>query len=138
LDRSAQLLSQVIHLLQLLGIPGRRIYLFGFSQGCAVAMHYALRSTVPLGGVVGLSGFVESPQDYPAALGRAAKLHPYLVCHGFEDDMVPLQPTRDAVEQLKILGLPVDWFEGTFGHEIDPGVELDVIRESLQRWMESN
>jgi len=60
------------------GVSPSRIVLAGFSQGGAVALHTALRSTHTLGGVVALSTWVPLRADYPAAFSSATATVPIL------------------------------------------------------------
>jgi len=52
--------------------------LMGFSQGGALALHVALRSSYALGGVVALSTWVPLRDDYPDALSSSMSKVPVL------------------------------------------------------------
>lgn len=70
------------------GLSPQRIVIGGFSQGGAAALHYSLRSSHPLGGVLALSTWLPLRSDYPAALSPAAANFPILFCHGTDDYVV--------------------------------------------------
>ena len=56
------------------GIAPANIFLAGFSQGGAIALHTALRQTVPLGGVLVLSAYLLLAESAPdEAAGSPAK-----------------------------------------------------------------
>ncbi|KAL8274700.1 hypothetical protein Esti_001415 [Eimeria stiedai] len=58
------------------GIKPERIFVAGYSQGGAMAYLAALRSSVPLGGAVSLSGWCPLLQDLQKATGSSAdRLH---------------------------------------------------------------
>ena len=67
------------------GIPTGKIVIVGFSQGGALALHTALRSTHKLGGCVALSSWLPLRADYPAALTPESRTLPILQVHGDED-----------------------------------------------------
>eukprot|EP01032_Pedospumella_encystans_P031848 gene31848-35949_t len=60
------------------GVEPSRMVLVGFSQGGALALHVALRSSYTLGGVVALSTWVPLRDDYPAALSSSMSKVPVL------------------------------------------------------------
>ncbi len=80
-DRSAARINEIIQTEVDGGIPPNKIVVAGFSQGGAVALHVAMRSTHSLGGCVALSTWLPLREDYPAALSPAAATLPILqVC----------------------------------------------------------
>jgi len=82
------------------GIPSNRIVLGGFSQGGALALYSALRSTKPLAGVVALSCWLPLFRHFPAAAVGNKEI-PVLQCHGDLDNVVPYKWGKMTQELLK-------------------------------------
>ncbi len=64
----------------------KRIFVGGFSQGCAIALLYGLTCKNILGGIVGFSGYLFQSFDIPN-LGKL----PILLNHGRHDQMIPFK-----------------------------------------------
>ena len=90
------------------GIPHSRIFLAGFSQGGAVALHVGLRTAQPLAGVLGLSTWLPLEKDYPAALGEGAAATPFLLLHGTADQVVRTQYGQQSYARLQELGVSAE------------------------------
>ena len=69
-----------------------RSVLFGFSQGAAMALDAGLR--LNLGLVISCSG-------YPHPKWDPIKNNPVLLCHGLQDDVVPINSSREILKRLK-------------------------------------
>lgn len=106
--RSRDLLLALLDELQDQGVEARDIFLFGFSQGCLMVTDVALRAPVVLGGVVGVSGYVAFPEQYPDALSPVARDQKILITHGRLDPVVPFEPAARQFRQLRDLGLDLD------------------------------
>jgi phospholipase/carboxylesterase len=118
LDLSAQQIGDLIEREIQQGIPSERVFLFGFSQGGAVAYHTALRYAKPLGGVAGLSTYLATARRMETEMHPANRALPVLICHGTRDDVVPLALGRRACRDLERLGLAPQWHEYPFAHEV--------------------
>lgn len=134
-DSRAKLEELIGHLLGRLGIGPDRLFLVGFSQGCAMALDVALRSAEPFAGVVGISGFIPTLADYPAAFGAAAKRQRALLTHGRWDDVIPIDWARMQAERLRALGVEAEWREYDKPHSLDPEREIADIRSWLRARM---
>ena len=109
--------------------------LFGFSQGCLMALDFALRHDERLAGIVGVSGYVFGLERLPAELHPRAREQAWLLTHGSQDELLPIARTRQQMERLQALGLPIEWHEFPQTHTIDPQDELALIREWIAaRW----
>ena len=112
------------------GVASERIVLMGFSQGCAMALLTGLRHAQPLGGIVGLSGYLPlAPQTLAARSAAAASL-PIFLAHGTRDGVLPLAWGRDARQQLEAAGHPVAWHEYAMEHSVCQEEIAD-----LERWL---
>lgn len=70
------------------GISPNRIFVGGFSQGGALALHAGLTSVRTLGGLIALSCWLPLHKSFPAAL-KSNDTVPILQCHGEVDPVVP-------------------------------------------------
>jgi phospholipase/carboxylesterase len=118
LDISAQQIGDLIEREIAAGVPSERIFLFGFSQGGAVAYHTALRYPKKLGGVAALSTYLATADRMASEMDAANADLPILICHGSLDDVVPLQLGQRAREALQTLGLAPQWLDYPMGHEV--------------------
>ncbi len=117
------------------GWPAADTVLFGFSQGCLLALDFALRHEERLAGIVGVSGYVFGLERLPAELHPRAREQAWLVTHGSDDELLPIARTRQQMERLQALGIPIEWHEFPKTHTIDPQDELALIRAWIAaRW----
>ncbi len=94
------------------------VYLLGFSQGAAVS--YALSFAMPneIAGVIALAGFLPELDHMNLPETRVFPKHGYLILHGLEDQRVPIEYARQAVEQMRSIGASVKYHEYPIGHKI--------------------
>lgn len=120
LEDSRKLLTEWLQSLELsTGLPLTRTILSGFSQGAAMTLDVGL--TLPLAGLVGLSGYMH-PLTKPNMSSP-----PVLLVHGRQDSVVPLKAAVSAQQSLMNLGVAVQYQEFDMAHEIRPEV-LPVVR----------
>jgi phospholipase/carboxylesterase len=79
------------------GIPAKKTFLLGFSQGCMMSLHVAPRRAEAFGGVVGMSGSLLEPEKLAA---EAIQKPPVLLVHGDQDDVVPFAEMEKAANAL--------------------------------------
>lgn len=126
LDESADRVIELIEEQRASGIDPTRIFLAGFSQGGAVALHAAfLKWQGPLGGVLGLSTYAPTFHD-DLQLSASQQRVPVLCLHGQYDDVVQNVMGRTAYEYLKKWGVTVTWQEYPMGHEVLPEEVRDI------------
>jgi phospholipase/carboxylesterase len=82
-----------------------------------------------LAGCVGVSGYVYNPALLGEEASAAAKSRPWLVTHGYEDDVLPYDVTAEQIDLLKQAGLPIDFRSYNKTHTIDP--DLIDIRDAM-------
>ncbi|NER30501.1 MAG: alpha/beta hydrolase, partial [Symploca sp. SIO1C4] len=125
LTSSRQLLTDSLKSLEShTGVPLSRTILSGFSQGGAMTLDVGL--TLPLAGLVSLSGYLHS-QPEPIA-GKS--FPPVLIVHGKQDQVVPLAAAVHARDTIKALGVELKYQEFDMGHEIRPAV-VDLMRSFI-------
>lgn len=98
------------------GIKSDKIILAGFSQGCAMALHTALRYPEKLGGIIGLSGYIPLLNTVDAEKNAANQDTPIFLAHGKIDQVVPFERAQGALKKLQALGYNVEWHEYQMMH----------------------
>ena len=100
------------------GIAPGNIFLAGFSQGGAIALHTALRQTVPLGGVLVLSAYLLVAENLVQEASVNARQTPIFMAHGRGDPVVPYALGAASKDTLLELGYAVDWHEYGMQHSV--------------------
>jgi phospholipase/carboxylesterase len=102
----------------------------GFSQGGVMAMEAGLNYKGKIAGIVSMSGYMPDPW---ATLTKAEAPFetPILLVHGTEDDVVPIEGSRRALDAMKQTGYQPVLKEFIMGHEISEG-SLFAVKEFLK------
>jgi phospholipase/carboxylesterase len=100
------------------GIVQGNIFLAGFSQGGAVALHTALRQTVPLGGVLALSTYLPLADSAAGEVLEATRNTPIFMAHGRSDPVIPCALGQGSRDALLRLGYTVEWHEYPMPHSV--------------------
>ena len=100
------------------GIAPNNIFLAGFSQGGAIALHTALRQAVPLGGVLALSAYLPLAESTSGELLEQAKATPVFMAHGRNDPIVPFALGVASRDALLKFGYAVEWHEYAMQHSV--------------------
>ena len=128
-DASAQEMEKLLAAEKANGFAAGQIYLAGFSQGAAMALHVGLRHGEPLAGVIALSGYLLFA-DALAAEGKNRDT-PIFQAHGGVDMVVLPQWGRMTRDILTENGYAVEYREyPMLSHEIS-NQEL----EDLNHWL---
>lgn len=114
------------------GLAPEALALVGFSQGAMIAMHIAPRRTLPIAGVVAISGRLLAPELLGA---ETVSRPPVLLVHGDADPVVPFEDMAHAGNALLEAGFQTygHVMKGT-GHGIAPdglGVAVQFLAERL-------
>ena len=109
----------------LTGIPPERTAMVGFSQGGAMTLDIGLG--FEFAALCSCSGYLHYDPT-----GRTGNFSPTLLIHGNQDSVVPLAAAQKAQTELSQIGVDVDYFEFTGGHEI-PNVAMVAMRDFLQK-----
>jgi phospholipase/carboxylesterase len=126
--RSREMLMRLLEELKAQGIAPADMFLFGFSQGCLMAVDAGLRSPDVLGGICGVSGYVGLAHEYPARLSPVARDQKFLITHGTGDTVVPFEPAARQFKALQDEGVDIEMKVYDKPHTILPE-ELADIRE---------
>lgn len=132
IHRSRARLTELLDHLGRQGFPADQITLGGFSQGCLMALDTGLRYPRRLAGLVGISGWIFEIEQLIRELSPVAREQRVLATHGRHDPVIPIEPVRDQIQQLKMAGLNTTWREFPKAHTIYGAEELDVIREFVR------
>ncbi|MFA6120137.1 MAG: alpha/beta hydrolase fold domain-containing protein [Sideroxydans sp.] len=112
------------------GIAPSRIFLAGFSQGGAIALHCGLRATQRLGGILALSTYLPLAETVEAESHPTALETPIFMAHGRSDPIVPYVLGKASWEKLSALGYSVEWHEYAMPHTVCME-EIDAIAQWL-------
>ncbi|HCI13100.1 MAG: carboxylesterase [Gallionellales bacterium GWA2_60_142] len=112
------------------GIAPRNIYLAGFSQGGAIALHTALRQKEPLGGVLALSTYLPLADMASGEARPDALRTPVFMAHGSNDTVVPYALGKSSKDALEKLGCEVEWHEYAMPHSV-----CTEELQDIQRWL---
>lgn len=130
IEESARLVTELIARENERGIPSERVFLAGFSQGGAIALHLGVRYQARLAGIVALSTYLPLIDRVAAERSDANAETPVLLGHGVQDPMVPVglgEATRDF---LVSLGYRVSWHTYPIPHSVS-AEELEDVRGFL-------
>ncbi|OGS82286.1 MAG: carboxylesterase [Gallionellales bacterium GWA2_59_43] len=112
------------------GITPQNIFLAGFSQGGAIALHTGLRQQTPLGGILALSTYLPLAETLADEAREAALRTPIFMAHGRSDTVVPYALGDASRKALQELECAVEWHEYAMPHSVCPEELLDI-----QRWL---
>jgi phospholipase/carboxylesterase len=130
IKRSRDLIGRLLGEIEDQGVAASDTFLFGFSQGCLMALDAGLRYGKRLGGVVGVSGWLAFQEEYPAAFSPAAREQSFLVTHGFRDPLLPCRVTEAQCAFLEGQGIDLAFKAYDKEHTMLPE-EVADIREWL-------
>ena len=98
---SEEIILKVIKSQKDAGFKDEQIFLAGFSQGGAMALHTGLNSSTPLGGVIALSAYIPLASTCKIALTKDT---PMFIASGIYDQLVLPLWTKKSVEMLEVNG----------------------------------
>ena len=119
------------------GIAANHIFLAGFSQGGAIALHTALRQNMPLAGVLALSAYLPLADTARTEATANSRQTPIFMAHGSRDPVVPLALGAASRESLQALGYTVDWHEYAMQHSVIERELRDIEAWLAKRMQES-
>ena len=111
-------------------VDSNQLYLLGFSQGSIMSMSYALTKPQRIAGVIAQSGYI--PHESGLQIDEAGiKNKPFILTHGIQDPMLPVDWARRSRDTLQKLGTDLEYHEFNMGHNVS-AESLAVIN----RWLE--
>ncbi|MEM0910024.1 MAG: dienelactone hydrolase family protein [Pseudomonadota bacterium] len=115
---SAKMIESLIRQEIEMGIPSERIMLVGFSQGGVIALHLGTRFEYKLAGIVALSTYMSEPRELKREKNPNNQNTPILMCHGQQDEVVPMLMGRSAYSTLQANDYDVTWREYIMQHNV--------------------
>jgi len=128
---SQKLIEQLIEEQVELGIDSKNIFLVGFSQGAAMALHTGLRYPDPLAGIIALSSYLPLRNQLVTELNSQQKETPVFMAHGMYDMVLPFLFGQACKMMLDKLGFQVEWHEYAMEHCVCPE-EIADLKEFMQ------
>src|SRR5665811_1248509 len=112
------------------GIAPHNIFLAGFSQGGAIALHTALRQTAPLGGVLALSTYLPLADTAVREVLASTRATPIFMAHGRSDPVIPYALGAVSRDALLEFGYAVEWREYAMQHSV-----CDAELRDIEAWL---
>ena len=112
------------------GIAAENIYLAGFSQGGAIALHTGLRHAARLGGIIALSTYLPLAETLVDEASATARDLPIFMAHGRNDPVLPYALGLASAEKLKELGCMLEWHEYLMPHTVC----MEEVRD-IETWL---
>jgi phospholipase/carboxylesterase len=107
LNSALQLIDDLVKEIQAAGVPLRKIYFLGFSQGACLALEYVARHAAAYGGVIAFTGgLIGEKLDLSNYSGDFAHA-PIFISTGNPDPHVPLERVQESVSILEKLNAEV-------------------------------
>ena len=118
----------VENLVENFSVAGEKVYLFGFSQACALNFRYALTFPEKVRGIVGVCGGVPSDLETSEIYKPLAAETFYL--YSDEDEFYPLEKYENYAERLKARLPALETKKYRAAHEI-----TDEMRADIKGWL---
>jgi len=134
IEASRQLLFELLDGLK--EYPAGQIVFSGFSQGCLMSIEVGARYPRRFAGIAGISGYVHEPEKLIRELSPVARRQRFLITHGTQDPLIPIQKARQQIALLQEAGLRIDWREFVKAHAVAGEEELAVIRQFVRECYE--
>ncbi len=131
-ERSRDLLFDLLDQQRADGFASEQTFLFGFSQGCLMTLEVGLRCPYTFAGLIGISGYAHEPDKLVAEQSPVAAEQSFLITHGTADPLLPLAQTKTQMEQLQAGGIRMQWEVFEKEHTIQGEAEVAVIRKFVE------
>ncbi len=116
------------------GIAPSHIFLAGFSQGGAIALHAGLRANEGLGGILALSTYLPLAETLSDEASTRALSTPIFMAHGRNDPVVPYALGKASAADLRRRGYGLEWHEYAMPHTVCME-EVNAIEQWLKQRM---
>ena len=116
--KSAKLLNQLIEQEMDKGIPSEHILLAGFSQGGVIALHAGLSFPHKLAGIIALSTYFPTLEQFKTEHSAANKATPIFMAHGILDAVVAIESGKTVFNALDALGYNIQWHDYLMAHSV--------------------
>jgi phospholipase/carboxylesterase len=117
-------------------IDPQNLFLLGFSQGSLLSMCYTLTHPSRVAGVIAQSGYIPNGVDLEID-ETDIKRKPFLLTHGEQDTLIPVEWGRASRDRLQSLGVDLGYHEFPMGHSVSME-SLEVIYKWLEKQLDRN
>ena len=98
-------------------VDPQKLFLLGFSQGSLLSMCYTLSRSSRIAGFIAQSGYIPNGPDLEIN-EATVKDKPFILTHGEQDTMIPIDWARASRDQLQKLGVDLDYHGFQMGHSV--------------------
>ncbi len=133
-DEVASAIGKIDHfvdeILSAYPIDPKKLFLLGFSQGSILSMCYVLGRPFKAAGVIAQSGYV--PPAVQLNIDETnIKDKPFIMTHGIQDTMIPVDWARTSRDLLQNLGIYLSYYEFNMGHNVS-----EESLAAINTWLE--
>lgn len=128
IEETALKVSRLINDLVNLGVPRKRIFLGGFSQGAAMALHTGLHQKEGIGGILSLSGYLPLAADLFNDISIAGRETPVFMAHGSYDSVISPYVAQRGARVVGELNPNLVWHTYEMDHEVRQEELADMVR----------
>ena len=106
----------------------RDVYFIGFSQGAAVCYEHVMEIDKPLGGIFPIGGFLFKDSKKIKRVSKKNQNTPIIIGHGIKDNIIPIEKSKIAYNQLLEEGVNVKFYEYSGGHKISMNYFRKILK----------
>ena len=125
-DRLNRIIERELKLLS----SGKQLFIGGFSQGAALALHVSLGCSTELGGIAAFSGWPLKWDDLK--VDPQNQKTPLLLHHGKSDNVIPFESSQELVKRLEALGVEPQKMVSDVAHSVPPQVMAQFVKMVLK------
>lgn len=107
-----------------------KVFIAGFSQGGALALHMGLHGHLLYDGIIGLSTYLPLHDRLSKCDSQRIRELDVLMIHGTHDQVIPLHYASMSRDVLASAGARITWHEYPSDHSIHPNAMVD-----LRNWL---
>lgn len=112
-------------------VDPQKLFLLGFSQGSLLSLCFTLSHPSRIAGVIAQSGYIPNTVDLEINQAEL-KDKPFILTHGEQDTMLPIDWARASRDRLQALGVDLTYNEFQMGHNVSME-SLSVISAWLSK-----
>lgn len=132
ITKSIGLLTHTLDILFEDRFTPEKTILFGFSQGSLLTFEFGARYQEVLAGYMAISGYIYDAKLLTEQMNPKVNQNNWFCSHGFEDEVLPYQISKEQVAILESSGFHIDFRSYHKTHTIAP----DELRD-IKEWITS-
>ncbi len=137
IEYSKNILMQTFELLFEGEFSPENTVLFGFSQGSLLTFEFGSRYERTLAGYIAVSGYIYDADKILTEMNAQNNQGNWLCTHGYEDDVLPFEVSKEQVQRLQEGGFDIDFRAYNKDHTVDMQ-ELDDIKKWLKETFQAS